>query len=68
MLKKPLDFPKQKLRKLCFPVDVCKKYVKMTGFQDFREIPQNLLRETQLLENVMTDFVKHANIFLRFYD
>ena len=27
-----------------------------------------LLRETQLLENVMKDFVKHVNIFLRFDD
>ena len=27
-----------------------------------------LLRETQLLENVMKDFVKHVNIFLTFDD
>ena len=40
----------------------------MTVFQDFGEIPKILLRETQLLENVMNDFVKHVNIFLRFDD
>ena len=40
----------------------------MSGFQFFGEILKILLMETQLLENVMKDFDKHVNIFLRFDD
>ena len=43
------------------------KVVTMTPRAGFEDVPK-LLRETQLLENVIKDFVKHVNIFLRFDD
>ena len=66
-LSETVDFL-QKIKETCVFHET---YANSTSkWQAFRILVkyQTILRETQLLENVMNDFVKHVHIFLRFDD